>query len=465
MNKLYKKNLIVFLGIFIIYSFYFTTTNANSLDWNDAGKMWLFKQMTEKQDKQVETQTEYELSGHEKWQIWKHVNKILKQHQLWECLKDSMNKKTFDKIAAWDAETLEQNVKDECKDEDGALSNSLAQKIMQDCSSIKDYYEQRAKEKIRQMNSVASIWQYIDWNPNNSSFDLIKDIQEVQKKLFREEIEYEADETTQDELDEYLNDPFSYIENYNKNYPQKNNTIKTKINTDNKNNNLNTSIINPDSDSTWNTGEKIQNYINNSEDSNIYECNNNENSWLNNESLNFLINSDNWGTNYIFNYWDKWHIKMPDTNIIDWTWSWTIWTWSWEDNDNENTDNENTDNNCSSSQNDKTEWECNNIICIIVKIIMWEYKPLDYSEWQWWNPNAWKSIENILETSNYHLYKAANTNLAQHKTTTDNFETTFRHINFWDMLHMSIQISKQPVPNLNLEEEDNNKNENNNSCK
>ncbi|HIE44937.1 MAG TPA: hypothetical protein EYP87_01890 [Flavobacteriaceae bacterium] len=62
-----------------------------------------------------------------------------------------------------------------------------------------------------------------------------------------------------------------------------------------------------------------------------------------------------------------------------------------------------------------------------------------------------RSIQSIVEKSNEHLKKFANSSLIQSKMTTNNFELGLRDLNLSDIFSFGLVVTKKTPPILNLE--------------
>lgn len=93
--------------------------------------------------------------------------------------------------------------------------------------------------------------------------------------------------------------------------------------------------------------------------------------------------------------------------------------------------------------NDNLWWPCTNFFCITIEYVTKDYNLLIGGK------NL--SIEGLLSRSNGHLKKFASTSLIPAKMTTNNFELGLKDLNLPDLFHVGVQITKKPVPILNLE--------------
>lgn len=92
---------------------------------------------------------------------------------------------------------------------------------------------------------------------------------------------------------------------------------------------------------------------------------------------------------------------------------------------------------------DNDQWPCNEFFCIRVEFLTANYNLLTWGKT--------KSIEAFLKVSNEHLKKFAHTSLVQSKMTQNNFEIAWRDLNLPDLFNSSVQIQFVPPPILNLD--------------
>lgn len=417
---------IIILTFLLLISFW----KSYAFLWKDE---WLnlYKTIDEWMYKLNNSQIEYELKwGYKVWDISKNLNKRFKANWLKECIKSWINQEKLDNIVNWNIKVLQDIIKPDCN-KDWFSNSQIANYI----SIIKNFVGQaqaRANKKSTEIYNISKIGLYTDWNTNNSPFDLIKDLQDIDKVIFWEKIEYNWVEKN-DFLSNYENNPLKTS--------LKNNSNKNNDNNDNKNNNKDNSLNNQDKKN--NIPEKINNETNNNiselPDWNNYACPQfNNQSWLSPDQLEKLKNdiSNNSNPGISFKTTPNWHIKLPDTNQINVSWNnynntnnwvnpWLNWNYIWV--------------------NDNSVWKCSpdSFFCITIDFITHNQKLL----WYW----ATKSIQSIIEMSNKHLKKWANTSLLQSKMWTNNFENILRDLDFSKMFHMWVVITKKSPPILNIE--------------
>ncbi len=422
-----KKKLIILLFITI-----FSVLKAEAFLGKD---LWfnLYNEIDKWFYKLQQSQLNYELKWWDKiWNLTKNLNKYLIDNWDKWCIKNMSIKDLNEIINKQDIKKLYNHIDDKCKNNNWVSVYSMW-KYMSFLENFKIKAENRAKEKSKNIYEISKLWLYTDWSTKNSPFDLIKDLQEIDKIIFWEEIEYNW-ENNSDFLNNFENNPF--LKENSKNNLKNNNKIG------NLNNNWNNNLVNDkdnNKDNNKNNNKNENNNLENLLDWNNYICpEDNDKSWLDSTELDNLKNDLNNLKNayqYNFNTWENWHLKLPDSNQI-WNLnnnSWItinssiIWSKPY------------------SLVNDNSQWNCSpeNFFCITIDFIVHQQKWL----WYWKE----KSILNLIEVSNWHLKKAVNTSLLQAKMWTNNFENILRDLDFSEMFHMGIIISSKSPPILNLE--------------
>ena len=430
----------IFLVILFTSLFLNTSVNTTGAFLDSDLGLNLYRDLDEWLSEFEEKMYVYEISGQDKQNISENINKILSTKWMWECLVDWINSAIVQSIVDGNTQTVLENMKEECYNpETKEYSSKKVWEIVNELWYIKNYYLNKSKEKAQAIHEISRIWMYSDWNTDNSPFDIIKDLDDINAILFTDEIIYEDEDVSF--LKDYQNKPLIWPLLYSSSNPNNDLGTTSSLSDDNKD-------INDDSDDEItdnddennddiNESQDNNNLNNESQDWNNYLCPTDEHeSWLNNDSLNSLIWSMSWvNTWFVFNYWTSWHELLPITNKIHTAPSLTSSSFETEMLENwislyeEITDND--------------IWKCNEFFCIITEFIVRNQKALDY-----WVSH---SVQNIIETSNKHLKKAANTSLVQSKMTTNNFEISLRDLDLTDIFHLWVNISFKSPPILNLE--------------
>lgn len=357
--------------------------------------------------------------------IIKEINKLAQYNDIQVCLDESINisKEKFIEITQWEKlEDLSKYLSKECYDDknktypNNVLKNYiyLFQKYLSDSRFL-------VEQKTKKINSISSIWLFSDWISENSWFDLITDIEEIDKIIFSENTEYRPSWENED-----IWDFMDFLDNYN----------NSDLLDDYEEENDDTDNIDVDDSSDDNlTNDSLSYYQNDlSNSSSNYVCSNNlKNSWLNTKSLLNVLN--------ILNKKSTNSPKSTQENLSqiedyeDWTekyhWYYDVDDPSWD----------------YSEVTDNSEWPCEDFFCINIEFIM-------YNHWLFWWSEESMSIESIIKRSNQHLSKFVSSSLIPAKMSTNLFELWLQHLDLTEIFHMWVQISKKPIPLLNIKSED-----------
>jgi len=390
------------------------------------------------------------------WSISEKINSKLKNQWLENCkVSESITEDDVHKIAYWDKNDIE-------KSWDLWL---LSQKIEWECTKIEQL--NKTQEIIRQISidsqksakvksdaiyNISKTGIFSDGNIKNSPFDIVKDIKDIDYIIFTQEIDYDWEENISDEdIWDFLEEKLDKFENklnwwgWGWGWGWKNEWWKTdkdnskkedKLNNNNNNNDIIEDIINWESN-TWTfsiPGDNTQ-----------YSCpSSKDESWLSSNDINKIINSTKWNWN---NKWEdllenwpinknfKWlkplssnpfSFSVSWTSTSDWIYNSPIWKkeYIWV------------------NDNKYFGW-CETFFCIEIEFVTHNWNLLI----------GWttRSIESIMERSNNHLKKFANSSLVQSKMTTNNFELSLRDLNLSDIFSMPIVIIKKTPPILDLD--------------
>lgn len=388
--------------ILIYLCLYVFAFQANALFWSENG--WdMYKNINSKYTQLKLAQFEYELS----WQwdsISSTLNDALEHNGIERCIKDNINSYHVQQIAEENKiDVLEKYIVEDCKTEKN-IDIQILTSIQQIIKEIYKNTKQRSKTKSENIIWIANTWIYTDGSIDNSPFDLIKDLQEIDKIIFWEEIEYEwvaiDDESTLWLLYNDLKKIFNPEENEDKQIPENKNEAnqndeKTKENTQNS---LNENYIcSADLNNKTNLNEEIINNIL----ADIKSGNTGSKNWDTN--IKQSIEAKNRDEKKA-NFWDYQKVNDP--------------------------------------------WPCTEMFCITTELIIYEHKVL----W-WWQ---YMGIADLIDRSNKHLKKFMWASLTPKKMTTNNFEIWFSKFSFSEMFHQVIQFIPKPVPILdNIENKEN----------
>jgi len=409
---------IIFTLTIIIYIF--TLWNVNAFLW-ESNWLDLYKNIEKGMADLKLKNFEYEVS---RWwkDISEEVNKVLKYNFVNECIKPWLTIKDFELIASWNTDILIKNLK---KEEwcyyNSSIDIKTLNSIMSTMTTMNLVYKQKANNKSDDIYKISRIWLYSDWNLDNSSFDLISDIEEIDKIIFTEPIPYNWEE----------------IWNFDSafwNFLAWNNTriraplVTTKF-LQNQNNSLNNNVF------LWNNNNLANNpnisplQTNNN---NKYVCSqSNQSSWFGTNALNFLIpNTSSWSSllntrNILNNPWVSWTWILTNTWILSWTWKVLA--------KNKKNFNVNT-------LNTSWNWPCNTFFCIKI-----DYQTYSTNLLWWWNTF---SIESYMNTSNGHLKKFSWTSLVQSRMSVNQFQLWLKNLQLADIFHMWVMIILKSPPIL-----------------
>lgn len=350
------------------------------------------------------------------WENWtkERINQILGS----ECLiSDLSEDEIISTVYNWNLTIIINKISPNCKWENWEIIIEQITRLNQAVITLYNETRENSEEKTRKTLVLWWAWIFTDWVEENSPFDLVTDILNIDSIIFMEESTvYEWNEFF--DLWNKINDLLKWVNQVNKNINSSSN-LNIPINNQNRIN----------SNNWWN----IPFYLNSINSLEIYSqnvCNiDNSNSWLNIDSLENLVNS----------VWDT---------IIDWV---VVNSWN---NNNNNSLSGNTniiDNIKAKSSNyskvtDNSVFPCDSIFCIDIQFITYTHNLL----W-WWFQNP--TIEYLLNRSNEHLKKFASTSLVQSKMSLNNFELWLKDLNLPDIFHLWFQITTKPVPILEIEPE------------
>lgn len=368
-------------------------------------------------------QYSYEL----RWQWWgssinKELNKILATKGYWECtIEKDISPEEFEKVASWETFLLKEKLSSFCWD-DISIINWIASTILE----YKNISKNKSKVKSKKIFEISRMWIYTDWDINNSPFDLVKDIKDIDYIIFTEEIPYRWDKSINDEeANRWSDDIYNELGRARDNllwnrYPNNRRIIPPF-----REYNTNIPPVN-----TINT-PSIPYYVINQDNTNQV-CATNE-SWLNSDETNaLLINNLTYNTNNTSksNVWTNiLNNSNPNINKSEWL-SWV-----------QNLEKIKSD---YFKITDDALWDCSKFFCIKVDFITYQYS-------LFWGSKT-RSIQSIFERSNGHLKKMVSTSMVQWKMTTDNFELWLRDLSLSDMFSMPFIVTKKAPPILNLEQ-------------
>ena len=464
-----KKYIVIIISFFCIFS------NWNAFFWWPS-ELDMFKNIDswveELEDKMLLFEANWWTE--EKW-ILEEINGIAKIKKEKVCLDDSMeiSQKDFEDIALkTDIKLLTKYVSEECKN-NWSFSNDMITNYLRFFKTHYENSKKTAEKKSDKIYNLSKVWLFSDWILENSGFDLITDIEEIDKIIFASKNDYNWEENV--DLSESIKSLLSWNnedwDNNSSNTDSPNSwTNNNSSSTDNPNSWNDNISSNTDNTISWNknlNNLKLSKYkpslyktnlINNENITstvliqNQYVCseqNNNINNWLSTDNLNYLLNNiTNWSNSIsvkkvrtfadnekiVFRYPEYW----LDSNSI------------YADEKSNNSFNNSSNSKSNSSWwykkvRDNSEWSCESFFCIDIDFIMYEHNLF------WWSDNI--TIEYLLNRSNEHLSKFASTSMIPAKMSTNLFEIWLKDLNLPDIFHMAIEVTTKPIPLLKLEKE------------
>jgi len=388
------------------------------------------------------------------WSIAEKINAKLESQWLENCkVSENITEDDVYQISYWDKENVEKSWN----------LWLLSEKIEWECTKIGQL--NKTQEIIRQISidsqksaetksdaiyNISKTGLFSDWNIQNSPFDIVKDIKDIDYIIFTKEIEYNWEENiSDDDLWDFLEaklDKFEDKLNWWWN-PWDNNLPDTDENEDNDEEWDN----DDDSDQEDDIVNEIIDWETNSWvviipwDETQYSCPSSENeSWLSPEDIAKIIDSTKWNWN---NNWGSWWTNWPINKNYQWIkplsdspfsfsvsgtptswWTYNSPIWSQE---------------YTPLNDNKYFGLCESFFCIEIEFLTHKWDLLI----------GWttRSIQSIMERSNDHLKKFANSSLVQSKMTTNNFELSLRDLNLSDIFSLPIVIIKKTPPILDLD--------------
>lgn len=403
--NLYKK---IFL-LFSIGGYFLIPSQTSALLWEDLG-LDLYKKVDEGFYELQEKQYEYEMTGQWETSINEVINPILADRWV-EC--DITSTSEIERILDSESENQVQYALSKCGFDGNMAAIDGAREIISAVSQVKDSFTQRAQEKSKTTYDIARIWLYNDGIIENSPFDLVFDLQEIDRVIFSEELEYEwvpYEWDADDVLDDFLEEDKSYLYEEDEDEEETEEEIEEETI--------------EEEDIEW-----IEEIIEDEIVTHNYVCLPGEDTnGLDDDVVSDIIDdieNPGWYTPYISTW------EYPGgiaTNGASW---WGPFPGGIP----------------SGSYSDITdEWGCNpdSFFCIVI-----EFEKSNYGLAGW----ETVTIEKILATAAGHLEKPANASITQHKMATNNFEISSVIKNLPDMLRwFGLQVQTKPIPVLELED-------------
>ncbi len=132
-----------------------------------------------------------------------------------ECIDEAITIEEFNKIASWDTVTLSDLILDECKEDNGEKTDiSVMNNLFDVIIKLSNESKSNAEEKTRITYNIARLWMYSDWNTDNSPYDIIKDLEDINWIIFSitnwDETTYKWTDTTK--LSDFLSSSNSSVQ-------------------------------------------------------------------------------------------------------------------------------------------------------------------------------------------------------------------------------------------------------------
>ncbi|MDD2870669.1 MAG: hypothetical protein PHS49_01655 [Candidatus Gracilibacteria bacterium] len=410
--------------IIIIICFFSIFTNGNAF-FGGGNELDLFKNIDSGIDELENKMMIYEANGGlKKTGISKEINELGGINNLKKCLDDSkdISQSDFEKIALdGNISTLSNYMSSDCS-KDGDMSN---ENIKNYISLFKKHYsnsKNTAQSKSDKIYNISKIGLFSDGIIENSGFDLITDIEDIDKIIFASKTDYYGEPDV--DLGQSINGLLTSISEAGHNIMN----LGTEAPIEKDLNKYKPYIYKPNI-----LNNENQEYINETE--NNYVCSIDQ-SGLNKGNLNSIFTDINKIKNKkSITDNEKLEFHYPDYTL--------------------DTDSIYNDTSSRSDPNsiagyskvrDNSTWPCESFFCINIDFIMYQHNLFGGSD------NM--TVEYLLNRSNEHLSKFAASSLIPAKMSTNLFEIGLKDLNLPDIFHMAMQVSTKPIPLLRLEKQD-----------
>ncbi|MCD5374993.1 hypothetical protein LR010_00910 [Candidatus Gracilibacteria bacterium] len=409
MKTALNMNLVKKIILFSLLGGCFFMSSTSAFLGEDLG-LDLYKQIDEGFESLEIKQYEYELTGQGETDINQVLEPIFADNGL-DC--DIASSADIDRMLADGNVGM---IVERCVGEGEPIPTALIEEVTNTLNYIKNTFKGRAETKSKKTYEVARIGLYSDGNIENSPFDLITDLQEIDRVIFSEELEYngvEKDKSADEELDDFLEEDKDYL-------------YEDEEEEDEAEDEEVLEEGNEDEEET--TTETIIDEL----DYHTYVCEPGDDlSGLDEVIVDDIIDDIEGTGGYIPNptYWTypggvvtngtSWGGPFPGGSSL--TGEYTPVTDS---------------------------WECDSFFCIVI-----EFQKSNYGL----AGGETMTIETVLKRAAKHLEKPANASLTQRKQTTNNFELGSIIKNLGSMFRgFGIEVSSKPVPILDLEAKNDN---------
>jgi len=171
----------------------------------------LYKQIDEWFYELEQKQYEYELTGQGETSVSEVVNPILQE--VWvQC---EINSSRDIEVLLWrTSQSQVAAIMTQCGWENDVVPINLIETVTNQLSYVRNTFAERATNKTQRTYDLARVWLYSDGVIENSPFDLIYDLQEIDYIIFWEELEYNGvpyEKSADEVLDDFLEEDKEYL--------------------------------------------------------------------------------------------------------------------------------------------------------------------------------------------------------------------------------------------------------------
>lgn len=414
--------ILTYILLFFIFSW-----NVSAFLWDDLG-LDMYREIDEWLEQLERLQYQYELGGQWRGNAVETIGEMLRERWI-EC--EPIWIEGIETMLWNTSESPVSAIFNACSRNWEDLPYVVVEQVQNELWYIKNTYQERAREKSQRMYELSRVWLYSDGSLDNSPFDLMYDLEEIDRLVFSEDVSFQDIPVSQN-TDEALEDFTNGITNVLDTQPRE--FIQDTITDVNENTEENSEITPWDEETEqWDITliPEILTGINEHE----YFCapdNDNEhglNQWTYNQIISRLADTQRYYGNSL--------IDTTTGEVIDNTQNfyqsngtqnsspivWSTGSYSWV----------------------SDSFPCDSIFCIEVSTQSSQY-------WVQWSNEI--SLQSIFSKVAEHLEKPANASLTQRKMTTNNFEISSIIEDLPGMLRgFGIQVQTKPIPILDIDEE------------
>lgn len=373
--------------------------------------LWLdlYKNIDEGYGTMEAKQYEYEMTGQGESSVSEVIGPILAEEGI-EC--DINSTQEIEELLGNTGESEIRAILEKCSGGSETLPTQFVEEVQTTLNHIKNSYGERAQNKTDMTFKVSRIGLYYDGSTENSGFDLIDDILEINKIIFTQELKYEGvpyEKSADEALDDFIEEDKDYL------YEESEDEDETSLDDED-------GTVDDEDETLGEEEDEIPLW------EHEYVCKMNDGSGLSEEEIDDILTgiegSGSGGSTPRTSIW-----VFPSGGVSNGA----SWGWPFPGAGP-----------IGDYQKTKDSWKCDDVLCIIIEIQKSTY---------WLAGWETMSIEKILSKAGEHLSKAANASLTQRKMTTNNFELGSIIKNLPDMLRwFGLEVSSAPVPILDLED-------------